>query len=85
MKYDQLSKADRAAVDRAIGRRSSTKERTRARPSRAEVVAAPGEQDPGGACSCGQPFPTYKDWEKHRRDEAGPAHARWNITVVPLP
>lgn len=81
MRLEDLPERDRKAVQRAIGRKSSTKERTRARPSRAEVRLAPGEVEAGGTCTCGEVFATYKAWEKH----AGPGHSRYsaNLTVTP--
>lgn len=79
MRLEDLPDRDRKAVEQAIGRKSSTKERTRARPSRAEVKAQPGEVDPGGSCSCGEDFATYKAWEKHRDSYPTPDHARWSI------
>lgn len=82
-RLEDLPEADRRAVERAIGRKSNQKERTRARPSRAEIKLAPGEVDPGGSCSCGEPFGSYAEWEKHAEKAGTPEHRRWNINVTP--
>lgn len=82
MRLEDLPEKDRKAVERAIGRRSSTKERTRARPSRAEVRLALGEVEAGGTCSCGEPFTTYKAWEKHRDNYPTPDHGRYSMTLA---
>lgn len=77
-RYEDLPAADRAAVDRAIGRRPAGKGRTRPRPSRVEVTG-----DQAGVCGCGERLPSYRAWERHR-DTVGPAgHGRWNIDITP--
>jgi hypothetical protein len=80
-RLEDLPERDRKAVERAIGRKSSTKERTRTRPSRAEVKLAPGEVERGGSCSCGETFGTYKAWEKHRDNYPTPSHGRYSIDL----